>query len=82
MSKNERDYLSKTLLFQLLACVLLFVLVFVLKSTNSDIFKNIKNTFSERLEENLSVEEAQSVFSNFSSKIKTDEEKVTQKETE
>ncbi len=64
MDKNKKDYLSKTLLLQFLVCLILFGLIFALKSSNSKLFTKLENTFSEKLEENLSVEEAQSVFGN------------------
>ncbi len=63
MNKNKKDYLSKTLLLQFLVCLVLFVILFALKSSNSTIFKDLENTFSKKLEENLSVEEAKSVIS-------------------
>ncbi len=63
MSKNKKDYLIKALLLQFLVCLILFGLVFALKSSNSHLFTRLEDTFSGRLEKNLSVEEAQSVFS-------------------
>ena len=62
MDKNKKDYLTKTLLLQFLVCLILFGLVFALKSINSPLFIELEHTFSKRLEENLSVEEARSVF--------------------
>lgn len=62
MSKNKMDYLSKTLLLQFIVCLVLFGIAFALKTTNSKLFTELENTFSEKLEENLSVEEAKSVF--------------------
>lgn len=64
MSKNKKDYLTRTLLLQLIVCMLLFCLVFALKSSNSSLFKELESTFSKRLEESLSIEEAKSVFAN------------------
>ena len=64
MSKNKKDYLIRTLLLQLIVCMLLFCLVFALKSSNSSLFKELESTFSKRLEESLSIEEAKSVFAN------------------
>ena len=66
MNKNKKDYLSKTLLFQFLVCLILFGLLFALKSSNSKLFAEIENTFSKKLEDNLSVDEAKTVFSNIS----------------
>ena len=64
MNKNKKDYLSKTLLLQFLVCLILFGVLFALKSTNSSFFAELESTFSKKLEENLSVEEAKSVFAN------------------
>ncbi len=64
MNKNKKDYLIKTLLLQFLVCAVLFGVLFALKSTNSKIFKDIEQTFSKKLEENLSIDEAKSVFAN------------------
>lgn len=84
MNKNKKDYLSKTLLLQFLVCLVLFGILFALKSSNSKLFKDIENTFSKRLEENLSVEEAKSVFANIteSKPEKTTEKKNENKETD
>ena len=64
MNRNKKDYLTKTLLLQFLVCLVLFGLLFALKSTNSKLFKVLENTFSKKLEDNLSSEEAKSVFAN------------------
>ncbi len=64
MNKNNKDYLSKTLLLQFLVCLVLFGYIFALKTSNSKLFSEIENSFSKKLEENLSVEEAKSVFAN------------------
>lgn len=77
MNKNKKDYLSKNLLLQFLICLLLFGIVFALKSTNSEIFTELKKTFSEKLEDNLSLEEAKSVFANIT-EIKPEETTETE----
>lgn len=83
MDKNKKDYLSKTLLLQFLVCLILFGLVFALKSSNSKIFTELENTFSKALEKNLSVEEAQSVFANLTEiKPESTSEKKTEYEAE
>lgn len=64
MNKNKKDYLTKTLLLQFLVCLILFGLILALKSTNSKFFIEFEKTFSDKLEENLSVDEAKSVFAN------------------
>lgn len=64
MNKNKKDYLSKTLLIQFIVCLVLFGLIFALKSSNTRLFSELENTFSKRLEDNLSLDEAKSVFAN------------------
>ena len=64
MNKNKKDYLIKTLLLQFLVCAVLLGVLFAFKSTNSKIFKDIEQTFSKKLEENLSIDKAKSVFAN------------------
>ncbi len=64
MKKNKKDYLTKTLLLQFLVCLILFGLIFALKSSNSSLFKDLESAFSKKLEDNLSIEEAKSVFAN------------------
>lgn len=69
MNKNKKDYLSKTLLFQFLVCMVLFALLFALKSTNSKFFTEIEKRFSNELEENMNLNEAKEVFSNIKDDI-------------
>ena len=64
MKKNKKDYLSRTLLLQLLICLVLFGIIFALKNSNSELFSELESTFSKNLEKNLSIEEAKSVFAN------------------
>ena len=83
MDKNKKDYLSKTLLLQFLVCLILFGLVFALKSSNAKLFTELENTFSKALEKNLSVEEAQSVFANLTEiKPESTSEKKTESEAD
>ena len=77
MNKNKKDYLTKTLLLQFLVCLVLFGVLFALKSSNSKLFTDIEKTFSKKLEENLSIEEAESVFSTI---IQSNSEKPTENE--
>lgn len=77
MNKNKKDYLTKTLLLQFCVCIILFLLLFALKSTESPLFFNIEKMFSDKLEDNLKVEDAQAVFSNI-----LDNNKITETETE
>lgn len=64
MKKNKKDYLPKNLLLQFCVCLVLFGLLFALKSTNNKLFSDIENMFSKKLEENLKIEEAEKAFSN------------------
>ncbi len=64
MEKNKRDYLIRTLGIQALVCFLLFALLFGLKQSNQPIFFELKEMLSENLQENITPEEAQSVFGN------------------
>lgn len=86
MNKNKKDYLSKTLFFQFLVCVILFLLLFALKYNNSQLFNDLEKTFSNKLEENLNIEEAKSVFINITehkAESSTDNEnKIDKKTTE
>ncbi len=85
MNKNNKDYLSKALLLQFIVCLVLFGILFALKSSNNKLFAEIQKNFSERLEENLSVDEAKSVFSIVADKKEktddTDESETTETET-
>lgn len=74
MKKNKKDFLTGTLLLQFTVCLILFVLLFILKSTNSAFFEEVSNMFSGRLEENIAVEEVESAFASFN--------KSNEKETE
>lgn len=64
MNKNKKDYLTKTLLLQFCVCVILFLLLFALKNTDSSLFINIEKMLSDKLEDNLKAADAQAVFSN------------------
>ncbi len=75
MNKNKKDFVIRTILFQSLFCVLLFGLLFFLKQSNSNLFKTIENQFSQKLSENISKNEAESVFKTISEKIVSVENK-------
>ena len=64
MDRNKRDYLIRTLGIQALICILLFALLFGLRQSGKPLFSEIKEMFSENLKENITPEEAQSVFGN------------------
>lgn len=85
MKKNKKDYLTKTLILQFSVCLILFGLLFALKSSNNAFYREVKDLFSDRLEENISLDEVQSVFANINAKSNTTEnnkEKPTETETE
>lgn len=66
MSRNKKDYLTRALLLQFLVCLVMFCVLFALKGSNNKLFAEIEKAFSDRLEENLTIDEAKSVFSNIS----------------
>ena len=80
MNRNKKDYLSKTLLLQFLVCLILFGVLFALKSTNSILIEELEITFSKKLEENISIDEAKSVFANIT-EIKPEESTESKKES-
>ena len=83
MKKNKKDYLTKTLILQFSVCLILFGLLFALKSSNNAFYKEVKNLFSDRLEDNISFDEVQSVFSNIKQKTSENKkENTTESETE
>ena len=83
MKKNKKDYLTKTLILQFSVCLILFGLLFALKSSNNTFYKEVKNLFSDRLEDNISFDEVQSVFANIKQKTSENkEENTTESETE
>ena len=69
MIKNKKDFVVRAILFQSLLCILLFGLLFFLKQSNSELFKSIESEFSDKLSENITKNEAQSVFKSISDKI-------------
>ncbi len=81
MNKNKKDYLLRTLLLQFLVCLILFGVLLALKTSNSNFFTELENTFSKKLEDNLTIEEAKSVFTNITAN-KTNETNDNISETE
>ena len=69
MTKNKKDFIVRAILFQSLFCILLFGLLFFLKQSNSQFFKTIESEFSDKLSENITKNEAESVFKAISDKI-------------
>lgn len=69
MIKNKKDFVVRAILFQSLFCILLFGLLFFLKQSNSELFKSIESEFSDKLSENITKNEAESVFKAISDKI-------------
>lgn len=80
MKKKEKDYLVKTLLLQFFVCLIMFVVLLGFKSANYNLFFAVEDMFSDKLEENLSSDEAVSVFQNI--KDSFSEEPETEAETE
>lgn len=71
MIKNKKDFVVRAILFQSLFCILLFGLLFFLKQSNSELFKSIESEFSDKLSENITKNEAQSVFKSMREKFVT-----------
>ncbi len=69
MTKNKKDFIVRAILFQSLFCILLFGLLFFLKQSNSQFFKTIESEFSDKLSENITKIEAESVFKSITDKI-------------
>lgn len=69
MIKNKKDFVVRAILFQSLFCILLFGLLFFLKQSNSELFKAMEIEFSDKLSENITKNEAESVFKAISDKI-------------
>lgn len=80
MDKKKKDYLTRTLGFQTVICLLLFGILFGLKQGNTELFKDIKEMFSSKLSEQIQIEDAKSVFSSFSNS--KNESETTEDETE
>lgn len=80
MNKNKKDFVVRTILFQSLFCFLLFGLLFLLKQSNSDLFKTIEKEISQYLSENISKNEAENVFKTINENfISSDNESKKQK---
>ncbi len=71
MTKNKKDFVVRAILFQSLFCILLFGLLFFLKQSNSELFKTIESEFSDKLSENITKNEAESVFKAITDKFGT-----------
>ena len=71
MTKNKKDFVVRAILFQSLFCILLFSLLFLLKQSNSELFKTIESEFSDKLSENITKNEAESVFKAVTDKFGT-----------
>lgn len=84
MEKKKKDYLIKTLGMQTLICLILFGILFGLKASNNPLFDEVKNMFSQKLEEQFTVEEIQDVFvySEEESTEANNKEKQTEKSQE
>lgn len=67
MQKNKKvsDYLTKTLVFQLVLCCLIFLAMLLFSKINPSAFNDIKSGYSEILEENITKEEAKESLKRF-----------------
>lgn len=77
MKEKKKEYLIKALLLQSAVCGILFFALWGLKSSNSEIFMMIEEAFSEKLEKNLTVDEAEAVFSGIVEKNTVKKEEAT-----
>ncbi|MBE6795120.1 MAG: M23 family metallopeptidase [Ruminococcaceae bacterium] len=79
---NKKDYLIKTIFFQLLICTLLFIIVFALKMNGNTLFIELDNLLYDKLSNNSVVEEVVDVFSKqkTNDNRKTDEEFTTEQQ--
>ncbi len=81
MKDNKNEYLIKTLLVQSVVCLILFGLLFAFKKSDVAFFDEVEKILSSKLEDNLSIDEIEAVFST----ITSDKEKagsVTEFKTE
>ena len=62
MSKRNKDYLLKTIGFQVIICILIFGILFALKATSSEAFEDFDFIINSKLKENITFEEAKEVF--------------------
>lgn len=72
---NKKDYLIKTVLFQILICTFLFIIVYALKMNGNTFFVELDNLLYNKLNNNSVVEEVVDVFSK--QKTKVDKNEVT-----
>lgn len=70
MENNKKDYLTKTVTVQFIICCLIFASLYGLSKTDSSVFNIIKDTYSELIEENITYEQAEEVFSDFGKYVK------------
>lgn len=82
MDKKNKDYLVRTLGAQMLICVLMFGALFGLKQSNSELYQNIKDMFSNKLSEQINLGDVKSVFKTFSNEKMQKSEKGSTETTD
>ncbi len=70
MENKKKDYLTKTVTVQFIICAIIFGSLFGLSKADGSLFGIIKDTYSELLEENVTYEEVEEVFSGFGKYVK------------
>lgn len=66
MNKNKKDFVFRAIAIQSAFCLILFGFLYFLKQSNSNLFFEIKKSFSKKLSENIAVEDVESVFNSLS----------------
>lgn len=77
MKKNKTDYLIFSLGFQFIICSILFGICFGLKTTNSDLYNDLKKSYFDKLDENFITNEEEMVNKIISSTKKEIKEAVS-----
>ena len=80
MSKNKKDYLISTIVCQLVFCLIILAVCFILAKRGSPLIDELRVTFSEKLENNEMFEQAADVFK--SSVEAQNETTITERTTE
>lgn len=53
MDKRKKDYLLNTIFYQLIICVLLFVSIYFMKTTNSGVYDTLNDEFYKNIDNNI-----------------------------
>ncbi len=76
------DYLTKTLILQLVICVIIFVLLLAFSKINSSGFNEIKHEYSDIIEENITKDEALETFKKIEEALSAGVESVIEEKGE